>query len=122
MNNNKLIYVRKIGVLADDDSRLDSMCVPAKNISEIVTAGTVVQIKLKPIANVILDEGSDGDSINIICTTAPRAVDVFNQIMKEIILGEDDLVVIYDEVDDTSTGEINSNYISSIVSLSINVA
>ena len=80
MNNNKLIYVRKIGVLADDDSRLDSMCVPAKNISEIVTAGT------------------------------------------EIILGEDDLVVIYDEVDDTSTGEINSNYISSIVSLSINVA
>jgi hypothetical protein len=42
--------------------------------------------------------------------------------MKEIILGEDDLVVIYDEVDDTSTGEINSNYISSIVSLSINVA
>jgi len=121
MNSNKLIYVRKIGVLADDDSFADSISAPVKSIAELSVSGTSVIIRFKPIVNIIADQGDFGDAITITCSTAPRAVDVFNQIMKEIILGEDDLVVIYDEIDNTSTGEINSSYISSISSIALNI-
>jgi hypothetical protein len=129
MIENKGIYFRKVGVVADDDDSTDSFCWPAQNLKGVAhsTTGSLVAFYFKPShdGNNHPDSGSGQlDVVYVAAANDLRGNQIINYFFQELQTGSSPIIVVYDEVDDSSFlsnyGLIVSSYISSIFSITTN--
>ncbi len=129
MIENKGIYFRKVGDVGDDDDSTDSFCWPAQNLRGVShnTTGTLVAFYFKPSHdgnNHPHDTSGQLDVVYVSAVSDLRGTQVIDYFFKELQTGSSPLIVVYDEVDDSSFlsnhGVIVSSYISNISSISTN--
>lgn len=129
MIENKGIYFRKVGNAADDDDSEASICFPAQNLRGVAhnTTSTLVAFYFKPSHdgnNHPHDTSGQLDTVYVSAVNDLRGTQVIDYFFKELQTGSSPLIVVYDEVDDSSFlsnyGIIVSSYISNISSITIN--
>ena len=129
MIENKGIYFRKVAAVADDDASTDSFCWPAQNLKGVAhnTTGSLVAFYFKPShdGNNHPDSGSGQlDVVYVSAVNDLKGNNIINYFFQELQTGSSPIIVVYDEVDDSSflsnyIGTVSS-YISNILSITTN--
>lgn len=128
MTSDKCMYFRKVAAVADDDDAAASCAFPVGSFKGASYDGStnvlVFYFEGMHDYNPIADSNGQVDNIVVSIVSDLKSRIVLDSLTKEIQTGESPVIVIYDEVDDSSFlsnhGYTPSSYISSISSITIN--
>jgi len=115
MHNEKYLYIRTVGAVADDDDNTSSCLVPVSSLRGVYVLGaTTAILTFHSLHDVKKTGGATRDSVfvNVSSGNAPTFLD---DLYKEIATGESPIIVLGDDV----TSEYISSAITSINLISV---
>ena len=101
-NSNKMMYIRAVGVLANDDNYVDSILFPVKNIRGFVrNSSTIAAMRINNPYNYIPTDVNDATGILLEISSGAHT-SFFQALADEIAFGETNVITLGDNV----TGEL----------------
>ena len=97
-SSNKMVYVRAVTDIADDDSQLDSVCFPVSAIRGFqFSSGTVCIVRFETPFQYVPADNSDMDAVMLTISTGSHKAFITN-LANEIAFGDSFLITLGDDV------------------------
>ena len=117
MHNEKYLYIRTVGDVADDDDNTSSCLVPVSSLRGAwPLSGTTFVLTWHSLHDVKKTGGSTRDAVFVNCNSG-KMPEVLQDLYKEIATGEKPMIVLGDDV----SSEYISTDITSIGNLQVSI-
>ena len=106
--NNKMVYVRAVATLADDDLQTDSVMFPVSALRGFqFSSSTIMIVRYEPPYQYVSGDNGDCDGI-LVTITSGKHLEFIDAFTKEIAFGDSSVVILGDDVTEEYFSPVDS--------------